>query len=116
MNNEIENLYKKSAEILRNIKILKAKLRLILPKPELDSKIVQIKNVVCKNRLTKVKTIEGKIKNLIKAQKKTHIVKLDSHQFYPRMINLTKIEFDKKESDLLGKWTKFNPYPYTKNN
>ena len=67
-----------------------------------------IENQINKTIIKKKKTQNKKICNLLKKQKDTQENDIISHQFYPRIVNLTVIKFNNEETNLLNKGLKYN--------
>jgi len=109
LNNEIKFLYKKSNNLVHNIKLLKAKLRSKIPKHELGSVIHKINDKICKKKKQKSKVLQQKLTKLRKSQKVGSAPTLLNHKFYPRVINLTNINLTQNEESILGKINKYNP-------
>jgi len=115
--NEIKALYKKSDIISKSIHQLKTKLKSMLSFNDFKQAIKKINQHVENKRLTKMKSINKKLQNLfVHQEKENNSLSDNSHQFYPRMINLTDINFSEVEKTMLGKYNKYNPPPNTHKN
>ena len=105
--NEIKQLYSKKS--LLNTVLMKKHLELLqkLHPSQIDNVTYLIEKQINKTIMKKKKTQNIKISNLLKVQNDPQKNNTISHRFYPRIVNLTEINFNNEETNLLNKGLKY---------
>lgn len=114
LKNEIAYLYKKKNKLHKTISNLKNTLKASVNDTEFKSMLSHVK-LITEDEKTKKTTIQKK--KLINLKTTIHPSqnKSQEHKFYPKLINLTNIQFEEKEKSILEKNAKYCPPISTSN-